>query len=60
MKKCRLCQQEFDPEMELTDPAQLAGQHLAREDYGDDGELCPDCLASRGRLAMMYRIDCFD
>lgn len=60
MKNCRLCQQEFDPDMELTDPAQLAGQHLAREDYGDEGELCPDCLSSRGRLAMMYRTDCFD
>jgi len=60
MSICRLCQQTFDPEVELTDPEQLAGQYLAREDYGDDGELCPDCLASRGRLAMMYRADCFD
>lgn len=60
MKSCQLCQRQFDPTLELTDPAQLAGQHLAREDYHDEGELCPDCLGSRGRLAMMYRSDCFD
>jgi hypothetical protein len=55
-----MCLKEFDPEQILTDPAQLAGQMLAKEDYRDEGELCPDCLASRGRLAMMYRSDCFD
>lgn len=60
MKTCRLCSSEFDPDQPLTEPAQLAGQLLAKEDYGDEGELCPDCLASRGRLAMMYRSDCFD
>ena len=60
MKDCLLCKKQFDPQLELTDPAQLAGQHLAKEDYGDAGLLCPDCLASRGRLAMMYRSDCFD
>ncbi|WP_303721923.1 hypothetical protein [Malonomonas rubra] len=60
MKECLLCQKQFDPEQDLTDPAQLTGQLLAEEDYGDAGQLCPDCLASRGRLAMMYRSDCFD
>lgn len=60
MKNCRLCGKTFDPALELTDPAQLAGQLLAQEEYGDAGELCPDCLASRGRLAMMYRCDCFN
>ena len=60
MKECLLCQKEFDSQQELTDPAQLAGQHLAEQDYGDAGLLCSDCLASRGRLAMMYRSDCFD
>lgn len=60
MTFCRLCKKEFDPDQTLTDPAEIAGQLLAREDYGDEGELCPDCLASRGRLAMMYRSDCFD
>ncbi|MCK4620616.1 MAG: hypothetical protein KAT62_00230 [Desulfuromonadales bacterium] len=60
MKECLICQKEFDPSLPLTDPAQIAGQLLAEEDYGDAGKLCPDCLASRGRLAMMYRSDCFD
>ena len=60
MKECLLCQKEFDPQQELTEPAQIAGQHLAEQDYGDAGQLCADCLASRGRLAMMYRTDCFD
>ncbi len=60
MKICRLCRKEFDPQLELTEPAQLAGEILAKEEYGDAGEVCPDCLASRGRLAMMYRCDCFD
>jgi len=60
LKECRLCQKAFDPDQPLSDPAALAGQHLAEQDYGDAGLLCPDCLASRGRLAMMYRTDCFD
>ncbi len=59
LRDCLLCQKTFDPERPLTEPAQIAGQLLAEEDYGDSGELCPDCLASRGRLAMMYRSDCF-
>ncbi len=60
MKTCHLCKKEFDPEQSLTEPAQIAGQLLAEEDYGDAGKICLDCLASRGRLAMMYRSDCFD
>ena len=54
MKNCALCRRRFDPEQPPADPAQEAGAFLAREVYGDAGELCPDCLASRGRLAMMY------
>lgn len=60
MRECLLCQKEFDPDQQLTEPAQIAGQMLAEEDYGDPGKLCPDCLSSRGQLAMMYRSDCFD
>ena len=60
MKDCLLCKKSFDPAQPLTEPAQLAGQILAEEDYGDAGLLCLDCLDSRGRLAMMYRSDCFD
>ena len=40
-------------------PAQQAGLILAEEEYGDAGEICGDCLACRGRLAMMYRSDYF-
>ncbi|MFO7577339.1 MAG: hypothetical protein R6W66_06380 [Pelovirga sp.] len=57
---CLLCGHLFDPHQALTEPAQLAGQHLAEQEYGDAGKVCADCLASRGRLAMMYRSDCFD
>jgi len=60
MSECRLCKKGFNPDQLLTDPAEIAGQHLAEQDYGDSGQLCPECLASRGRLAMMYRSDCFD
>ena len=60
MKECRLCHKSFDPTLQPSEPDQLAGQHLAENDYGDAGQLCLECLASRGRLAMMYRSDCFD
>lgn len=60
MKVCRICQQSFEPDQRPTEPDQLAGQLLAEQDYDDAGELCLNCLASRGRLAMMYRTDCFD
>lgn len=60
MKECLLCKQTFDPAQLPTEPAQLAGQLLAEQDYADAGQLCLNCLASRGRLAMMYRSDCFD
>lgn len=33
---------------------------MAREEYGDADAVCADCLASRGRLAMMYRSDYFN
>ncbi len=57
---CVLCRCLFDPDQPLTEPAELAGLHLATQEYGDAGKVCPACLASRGRLAMMYRSDCFD
>ncbi len=60
MKECCLCHKLFDPEQPAREPDQLAGQHLAESEYGDAGQLCLNCLASRGRLAMMYRSDCFD
>ncbi len=54
MKACTVCSKEFDPEQPPADPAQEAGLFLARELYGDVGDLCPTCLASRGVLGMMY------
>lgn len=54
MKSCRVCGRDFDPAAAVTDPAEEAGLFLARELYGDAGELCPVCLASRGVLGMMY------
>ena len=54
MKACRLCSAEFDPAQVLTDPAAEMGAFLAKDMYGDSGELCPQCLANRGQLAMMY------
>jgi len=60
VKECLLCRKDFDPDQQPAEPAQVAGQLLAEQDYGDAGQLCLDCLASRGRLAMMYRSDCFD
>jgi hypothetical protein len=56
-KTCRLCRQVFDPQQRLDLPEQQAGLLLATEEYGDAGHLCAACLASRGRLAMMYRSD---
>lgn len=54
MKACKVCGKPFDPKAAASDPAQEAGAFLARELYGDAGDLCPLCLANRGTLGMMY------
>lgn len=54
MKTCLICNSSFDPSIPPSEPAEEAGAFLAREKYGDAGELCLDCLAARGTLAMMY------
>lgn len=55
---CTICSGSFDPTtLSLTDPAVEVGHILAQEKYGDAGTLCTPCLASRGRLAMMYDPD---
>jgi len=51
---CKACRARFDPEARSADPAEEMGRFFSREHYGDEGELCQSCLASRGRLAMMY------
>ncbi len=57
---CLYCERPYDPERPLTDPAEIAGLHLAEQEYDDAGKVCSSCLAGRGRLAMMYRSDCFN
>ncbi len=56
MVECLHCGQMFDPE-ELPDSPEIqVGLLLARERFNDEGQVCAECLTSRGRLAMMY--DC--
>ena len=58
MINCTICNDLFDPgTMSLADPAVEVGFILAQEKYGDAGSVCMPCLASRGRLAMMYDPD---
>jgi len=54
MKRCSVCDREFDPQAPLADPAAEAGAFMARELFADAGALCPSCLASRGMLGLMY------
>ncbi len=60
VKVCILCKQSFDSDQSLDLPEQQAGLLLAKQEYQDAGDLCANCLASRGRLAMMYKTECFD
>ncbi len=55
---CKVCGKEFSAEAGSADPAQELGRFLAKEVWGDAGELCPDCLAGRGLLGMMYESQC--
>ena len=58
MSTCTICSDTFDPAaISLADPAVEVGFILAQEKYGDAGTVCSPCLASRGRLAMMYDPD---
>lgn len=54
MNECRLCHAPFDPAAPVTDPAVEAGLFWAQEFYGDGDQICHGCLASRGRLGLMY------
>ena len=60
MRECHHCGKSFEPVIENHDPAVQAGIHLAMEKYGDLESTCCECLASRGRLAMMYDPEMFD
>lgn len=54
MKKCKICGKPFDPKRAPETPAEQAGEFLSRERFDDAGQLCPECLANRGQLGMMY------
>lgn len=54
MTTCAVCGKAFDPERPPATPAEEAGAFMARELWADAGELCPECLANRGTLGMMY------
>lgn len=56
--RCRHCGHDFDPDQLPDEPAVQAGLLLARERYADAGQVCANCLASRGHLAMMYDPSC--
>ena len=56
---CRHCGAEFDPDNLPEDATVQAGLILAKERYDDAGQVCANCLASRGRLAMMYDPSCY-
>ena len=58
MITCSLCGRNFDPDQLPADPEVTAGLLLAEECYQDAGLVCGDCLASRGRLALMYDPNC--
>jgi hypothetical protein len=53
MKACKICKEMFS-ESDVKTPFVEAGEWLADEVWDDAGELCPRCLESRGKLAMMY------
>lgn len=58
MIDCTICGSRFEPAgVSFADPAVEVGHILAQEKYGDAGTVCAPCLASRGRLAMMYDPD---
>jgi hypothetical protein len=58
MIPCLHCGEKFDPDKLPDDAAVQAGMILAEERYDDAGQVCGNCLASRGRLAMMYDPSC--
>ena len=54
MKTCGICKAEFDEKAVARSVFAEAGEWLAGEVWNDAGELCPQCLENRARLAMMY------
>lgn len=57
MKECGICGKEFMAGSSNSVFIE-AGEWLAGEIWNDAGELCPQCLENRARLAMMYCHEC--
>lgn len=57
MKQCSICGAAFDETIKHDSVFLEAGAWLAEEVWRDAGELCPQCLENRARLAMMYAHD---
>ncbi len=53
IKVCSICKGEFDGDAASSLYAE-AGEWLAGEVWRDTGQLCPQCLENRAKLAMMY------
>lgn len=58
MKTCTVCGTTFDDTVAADSIFLEAGAWLSEEVWQDAGELCPQCLENRARLAMMYAHDC--
>jgi DNA-directed RNA polymerase subunit RPC12/RpoP len=58
VKHCTICGKEFDETQPADSVFLEAGAWLAEEIWKDSGEICPQCLENRARLAMMYAHDC--
>ncbi len=56
MIACVLCGRVADLDNLPDSPEVQVGLQLAQERFDDEGRVCAECLAIRGRLAMMY--DC--
>jgi hypothetical protein len=56
LKTCTICSSSYD---ENIPPSVFieAGEWLSEKFWRDAGELCPQCLENRAKLAMMYLID---
>lgn len=57
MRVCNVCKVEFDETAQVSGLFQEAGEWLSGEVWQDSGQLCPQCLENRARLAMMYAHD---
>ena len=55
-RTCRICGASYG-ELTTETAYSVAGEWLSEEHWKDKGELCPQCLENRAKLAMMYLVD---